>query len=126
MKKDTGKKILLVDDDEDILDSVSAVLEMEGYRVAKTTRHAEVFEMIKVFVPNLVVLDILLSGADGRMICRSMKDNETTRHIPVIMMSALQDLAKDSSACGAEGHLYKPFDLEQLISTIDKVINTTN
>jgi DNA-binding response OmpR family regulator len=113
-----SKKILVVDDDEAITDSLSLILEAEGFSVATTTKGEETFMAINTFKPDLILLDVLLSGNDGRHICRQLKKTLPTRHIPVIMISAHPSALEDYSDCGAQNFLAKPFELNRLLSLI--------
>ena len=111
-------KILVVDDDKPILEVVKTVLELEGYDVETISHWPDVFEKIKTYKPNLVILDIFIEGADGRVICKELKKSKTTAHIPVILFSAtrrLEDYTKDSNA---QGYLKKPFNTTELISIV--------
>jgi DNA-binding response OmpR family regulator len=111
-------KILVVDDDKPILEVVKTILEMEGYDVETISHWPDVFEKIKTYKPNLVILDIFIEGADGRVICKDLKKSKTTAHIPVILFSAtsrLEDYTKDSNA---QGCLKKPFNTTELINIV--------
>jgi DNA-binding response OmpR family regulator len=111
-------KILVVDDDKPILEVVKTILEMEGYDVEIISHWPDVFEKIRTYKPNLVILDIFIEGADGRVICKDLKKSKTTAHIPVILFSAtrrLEDYTKDSNA---QGYLKKPFDKKELIDIV--------
>ena len=92
-------KILVVDDDKPILEVVKTILEMKGYNVETISHWPDVFEKIKTYKPNLVILDIFIEGADGRVICKDLKKSKTTAYIPVILFSAtscLEAYTKDS------------------------------
>src|SRR5690554_1626131 len=112
------KKILLVDDNESILDAVSMVLEDAGYLVDQTLKGDEVYQKIAKFMPDLILLDVLLSKKDGRDICKKIKANEKTKHIPIIMISAHPNAEKSIKECGAEFFLAKPFETDVLLQTI--------
>ncbi|MBX4211112.1 response regulator, partial [Candidatus Parcubacteria bacterium] len=86
MKK--NKKVLIIDDDEGILLSVRVILEHEGYTVASEGDAVRALSIVKDEAPNVILLDMLLSGKDGREICKLLKKNKATKHIPVVMFSA--------------------------------------
>ena len=113
-----AKKILIVDDDESILDAVSLVLEEEGYNVAVTTKGDEIFEKVKNFKPDAILLDVLMSGKDGREICKKLKEDEKTKQIPVIMISAHPSAKESVLSCGANAFLAKPFDTSDLTEIV--------
>jgi DNA-binding response OmpR family regulator len=115
------KKILVVDDDQDILMAVRLTLESEGFTAETTTKGEEAFSMVKSFKPDLILLDLLLSGNDGSHICRKLKEDKTTQKIPVVMMSAHPTAKQSAKECDAEGFVAKPFSIENLISEINRL-----
>ena len=115
------KNILVVDDDEGILEVVQLVLEMEGYYV-QTSLDGSCFRQMPTDLPDLVLLDVLLSGEDGRAICQHLKASERTKTIPVILFSAHADISATFKQCHADGFLKKPFALEALLALVEKYI----
>lgn len=115
-----GRRILVVDDDPDILDAIRFTLEDEGYAVTTTEKgeYAESLHDGNGGLPDLIILDVLLSGKDGRAICRHLKSRDETRHIPVIMISAHPNAAESAEAVGADAFLAKPWDIDTLIALI--------
>src|SRR5579884_3369243 len=107
------KKVLVVDDHEGILEVVKMALEMAGYEVI-TSLSGACFQSIENDLPDLILIDILLSGEDGGAICQRLKSNEKTRYIPVILLSAHAGLQETMSGCGADGFLAKPFRVTEL------------
>lgn len=114
------QSILIVDDDMDILEPLELLLRSEGYRVDTTAKAAQTYEKVEKFRPSLILLDVLMSGEDGRTICRKLKAQKTTKHIPVVMMSAHPTAEQDSDGSGADDFIAKPFDLETLMRLIKK------
>lgn len=117
------KKILVVDDDENILDAISLVLNDEGYQVETSFKGEETFDKINKFKPDLILLDILMSGSDGRDICKKIKKTDTMKNIPVIMISAHPTARGSALKSGANDFLEKPFNTSDLISIIKKHID---
>ena len=116
------KKVLVIDDDPDILEAVQMVLASGGYESDSTTKGDETSQLIQEFTPDLIILDVLLSGNDGRQICKSLKHDTKTREIPVLMMSA-HPTAKDSvRECGADSFIEKPFSVTGLLGEVKKYI----
>jgi CheY-like chemotaxis protein len=113
------KKILVADDDPAIVESTSLILEEFGYEVDSTVDGQTIYKMEKDF-PDLLLLDIWMSGQDGRKICKYLKKSTITQHIPVIMISASRDIKNSSFAAGADDFLAKPFDMEALLTKISK------
>ena len=122
---DMTKKILVVDDDEGILEVVQIVLEGEGYRV-QTSLNGECLWNLENDMPDLVLLDVLLSGEDGRMICKRLKSDAKTAHIPIIVLSAHSDASKVADTSGADDFLEKPFDVDVLIEVVERHLASTS
>lgn len=115
------KKILVVDDSEAILDVVKITLEMMDFEVF-TSLTSAVFQRMEYFWPDLILLDVLLSGECGEAICSRLKSDARTSHIPVILISAHAGLREAVERCGADGFLVKPFRLSELRETVRKYL----
>ncbi len=115
-----NKKILVVDDDKDILEPLSLILESEGYAVDAISKGKDVYSRIGSFKPDLLLLDIFMSGTDGREICRMLKRNNKNKSLIVIMMSAHPTAEKDSTNIGADDFIAKPFETADLLTLIEK------
>lgn len=113
-----SKNIMIVDDDEGILDAIGMLLKYKGYMVTTCTNGNTILSMEKE-LPDLVLLDIWMSGTDGRNVCKQIKAKELTKSIPVIMVSASKDIEKSAIESGADGFLAKPFEINELINTIE-------
>src|SRR3954469_7004171 len=111
------KKILVADDDTDILEVINLILNVKGYDV-RTEKNGENLLQMKEDLPDLLLLDIWMSGVDGRDICRQLKSRKETKDLPVIMLSANIDIQKMSVDCGATDYLAKPFDINELVGII--------
>jgi DNA-binding response OmpR family regulator len=115
-----AKKILVVDDDPDILDALRFLLEDAGYEV-KTTEKGEYAENLRDTnggLPDVIILDVLLSGKDGRIICQKLKSQEDTKRVPIIMISAHPNAKQSVSAVGADDFIAKPFDMDELLAKV--------
>jgi CheY-like chemotaxis protein len=112
-----AKKILVVDDDEGITEVVQIVLEGEGYEV-KTSKDGECFANLSSGLADLILLDLLLAGADGRALCKMLKNDEQTKHIPIVVLSAHANTGKLADDSGADDFLQKPFDVDVLIDVV--------
>ena len=115
------KKILVVDDDIGILEMVQLVLEDEGYEVQARLNGA-CFHQMRSDLPDLILLDVLLSGEDGRELCQRLKGDERTRHIPVILFSAHFSERDIPAMSGADAFLPKPFHLLELIDLVERYL----
>lgn len=119
MVKIMSKKILVADDDPAIVDSIQMILEDEGYEVDTTVNGEAVYKMEKDY-PHLLLLDIWMSGQDGREICKYLKKNPHTKHIPIVMISASREIEKSAKESGADDFLAKPFDIDDLLEKVKK------
>ena len=118
---DRLKKIMIADDDPAILDAIGIVLEYEGYEVQSTPNGAELLTMESGF-PDLLLLDIWMSGIDGRDICKYLKQKESTSKVPIVLISASKDIERSAMEAGADDFLAKPFDINALLEKIEKHI----
>jgi DNA-binding response OmpR family regulator len=114
-----SKKIMIAEDDDGILDAMKIMLEMHGYEVVTTIDGRAVLDLLDE-MPDLLLLDIWMSGMDGREICKNVKTKEKTKNIPIIMISASRDVAQNAKDCGADDYLAKPFEMDELIAKIEQ------
>ncbi|KFC20536.1 response regulator transcription factor [Chryseobacterium sp. FH1] len=111
-----SKKIFVVDDSPAILDSVKLMLNMEGYEVDNYERGSEMFNSLTASSkPDVILMDMWLSGEDGRDICKQIKANEDFKDIPVVIMSASRGLGDTAIESGAVDFIPKPFDLGEIV-----------
>jgi DNA-binding response OmpR family regulator len=114
-----NKKILIVDDNEFIVEVMTYILNNKGYEVIALHDGEEVINHIKADNPDLVILDVMLPGADGRAICKEIKSNIATRNLPVIICTGSDDLKLLMNQPGCPNDvLYKPFDVDRLINMV--------
>ncbi len=118
------KRILIIDDDHDILEPISLILEAEGYVICTTEKGDEAYKNIDTFKPDLILLDILLSGNDGRTICKILKSQESTKHIPIVLMSAHPSAKLDALQSEANDFIAKPFETSELVEIVKKNISS--
>jgi DNA-binding response OmpR family regulator len=115
------KKILVVDDDQDIREIIMMVLESEGFEVSGLDNGKAVIDTVQRFWPDLVLLDVQLGDRDGRDICRDLKGQSATRAIPVIIISASHGWhALREKQCEADDFLAKPFDITELVDQVKR------
>ena len=112
------KKILVVDDEPDILEFLQELLEQEGYAVAITDKAEYVEKLHDGGLPDLILIDVLLSGKDGREIVKHLKSQEETRHVAVIMFSAHPNAKETARAAGADDFVAKPFEMDDILAKI--------
>jgi DNA-binding response OmpR family regulator len=117
------KNILVIEDNHAILDVITLILQSEAYKVSGLSKSANFMDHIDEFNPDLLILDIMLPDADGRVLLQELRLNERTRHIPVLMISArytkenLQNVEFKPDAFVA-----KPFDIDDLLDQIEGLL----
>ena len=116
------KRVLVVDDEPDILTVVSLILSRYNFKVEAISKWEHIPGAIKSFNPDLILLDVCLSGGDGRVICKQLKSSEDTVHIPVILFSANYNLLDTLKGCKPDAVITKPFDSTDLVTVIQEKI----
>lgn len=111
---------MIADDDPGIVDAIGMLLEFEGYNVIPTFDGHTISDMENQ-LPDLLLLDIWMSGQDGRDVCKKLKQGETTRNIPIIMVSASYNIKESALAAGADDFLAKPFEMNDLLTKIQNL-----
>ncbi|MEK7098701.1 MAG: response regulator [Patescibacteria group bacterium] len=118
----TKKKIILVaDDDRGILDAMRIMLEEAGYE-ARVTEHGRAVRDLPSGLPDLILLDLWMSGMNGGDICKHLKSQKKTKHIPVIIFSANKDVEEIAKECRADDCIEKPFDMKLLLAKVAKAL----
>jgi len=117
-------KIIIIEDEVDILEVIEHNLSREGYEVITVTDGNEGLVRVKKELPSLVVLDIMLPGLDGIEICRELKQDSETRHIPIIMVSAKGEESDIvlGLGLGADDYVTKPFSPRELTGRVRAVL----
>lgn len=120
----TKQKVLVVDDDENICDLIKIYMEKEGFEVAVSYDGLEALETFKKTTPDLIVLDIMLPGADGCQVCREIRKISS---IPIIMLSAKGEIFDKvlGLELGADDYMVKPFDPRELTARVKAVLRRT-
>lgn len=119
-----NRRVLVIEDDLAIADVIMEALELEGF----TVEHAVDGEALRLADqaprPAVVLLDLMMPGMDGFEVARRLRANPTTRAIPIVAMSAGQQVREGAARMGANGYLAKPFDLAQLIIAVERQAGT--
>ncbi|MEO7313420.1 MAG: response regulator [Chitinophagaceae bacterium] len=110
--------ILIIDDDPDLGIMVSHVLKYAGYSIKYIPVADHVADVINATHPRLVLMDMLLSGVDGRDICRDLRNRDYTKDLNIIMMSANPDAGPSCIGAGANEFISKPFDIKPFLETV--------
>lgn len=117
------QKILVVDDDEHILRSLSQYLELEDFNVVSASSGPEALKLFQQERPDLLVLDVMMPGMDGFQVLETLRKNPETASVPVLMLTARDqhnDILKGYQM-GATSYLVKPFNLDELVDAIREV-----
>jgi phosphate regulon transcriptional regulator PhoB len=119
-----AKKILLVDDEPDLVQLVSYNLKKEGFTVSSASDGEDALQKIKKTEFNLILLDLMLPGIQGMEVCRILRNNPKTEHIPVIMLTARVEEADKVRGLetGADDYMTKPFSPKELIARVNAVL----
>jgi len=119
----TNKKILIVDDEIELAESVDDLLEFEGYDTQVVHTGEEALESVESQIPDVVFLDIQLPGINGIEVLRILKQKHPT--LPILIVSASSQAAtrKEAEDCGADGIFLKPFNEDELLQHIRKLCN---
>jgi DNA-binding response OmpR family regulator len=120
------KKILVIEDDKHIRDTICYILEEENYEVI-SSGDSKILKSINTMKPNLILLDNWLtewkSDATGQQLSKELKSNPTTKHIPIIIISAVSNIKEIAEAGLADSYMRKPFDMAELVEMVKKYIN---
>lgn len=114
------KKIFIADDDADILEVTKLILEIAGYYVTTCRSVHQIEEKLTEETYDFILLDIWMSGIDGRDVCKSIKANSQLAATPVVLFSANKEMKLSAFNAGANDFLEKPFDRSMLINLITK------
>jgi DNA-binding response OmpR family regulator len=120
------KKILVIDDEVDLVDLVKIRLEVDNYYVMPLYTSTRALEIAKREKPDLILLDVMMPDKDGYEVCKELKADRETKSIPVVMFTAKEQQKpriKDvSQATGADGYIFKPFEPAELLLKIKSLI----
>lgn len=117
-----GTKILVIDDDASVLHALGMFLEQEGYDVVTAGGYdGRLARARRSDLPDLIILDILLSDENGCEVAKKLKSNDKTATIPIVMISAHPGGERMSAAAGADAYLAKPFEIEDLLESIERL-----
>lgn len=118
-----AKNILIVEDDPDILLVLTAMLEDAGYGVTASETGDGLLDLREGELPDLIVLDMLLSGHDGRELVSQLKARPATGHIPILMLSAHPAAESGAREAGADDFLAKPFEMDVLLAKVARQLS---
>lgn len=120
-----AQKILIIEDDKDIRDTIVYILEEEKYEVV-SSGDSKILKSIHELKPGIILMDNWLtewkSDANGQQLSKELKSNPATKHIPVIIISAVSNIKEIAEAGLADAYLKKPFDMDDLVKMVKKFI----
>ncbi len=118
------EKILVVDDEEDILELLRFNLSREGYQISCAASGEDALSFVRSEIPDLIVLDLMLPGMDGLEVTRSLKNNLSTKNIPIVMLTAKGEEADIVTGLelGADDYITKPFSPRILVARVRAVL----
>ena len=117
-----GRRVLIVDDEEGFRDGVADLLGMEGYEVAIARDAVDAVRVLPEFRPEVILLDLRMPHLDGEGFLRGMSGLPASKRVPVVLISAKEDLEQIATRTGAAGFLNKPFEAPQLLWLLEKVL----
>ena len=125
----SAKYILIVDDDPDLVETVSMMLESKGFEVGKAYDGIEGEEAIKKRRPDVLILDVMMPRKNGYELCKELKSNKWTKEIPVILLTAVGEAVPTTSYSHAEGmaieaedFIPKPVDAATLVEAVERLL----
>ena len=122
------QKVLVIDDEENIIEFIRLGLRYEGFHVESASDGEQGVTAAQRINPDLVILDVMMPGIDGLEVCRRLRDNPTTHDVPILMLTA-KDEVKDriiGLKTGADDYLTKPFDFDELLERIRAILRRQN
>jgi DNA-binding response OmpR family regulator len=111
-------RILIIDDDVDLLFLGSSLLKQRGFEVFSLSSADEAYEIVKSFKPHLILLDVKLGDQDGRDICLKLKRDPETNFIKIILYSAFPETSVEYTKYGADDFVVKPYEFNHLVERI--------
>lgn len=117
------KKILVIDDEVDIVNLIKVRLELNNYHIVPLYTSKRSLEITKREKPDVILLDVMMPDKDGYEVCKELRSDKETRNIPVILFTAKTDqkeyIKTGSKSVGADDYILKPFEVDDLLTKID-------
>jgi DNA-binding response OmpR family regulator len=115
-------KVLIIDDDPDVRTVMNVLMTKQGYEVETAFSREDALSKLEGFQPSVILLDVLLSGTDGREFCKEIKRNDDLKSVPVLMVSAHPGAAENINNYGADDFISKPINTQVLLEKLDKLV----
>lgn len=117
------KRVLIIEDEQDVADLVAEVLHFEGYETRIVNGPRAMREALS-FRPDVVLLDLMMPIVDGFQVARQLRTDPATRGLPIIVMTAMHEPAVRAVEVGTPLVLAKPFDIGELVETVDQAVGS--
>ncbi len=117
------KKILVVDDEEDVAKALNVRLKANGYHVVLAFDSVQAFTMANKERPDLIILDIMIPGGGGFVVAERLKQSTATHHIPIVFLTGISGGEERAYKVGASGYVMKPYHPEKLLETINNALD---
>lgn len=114
--------ILVIDDEPAIVDILRSILEEEGYKVITAVNGRQGLDLIAASGPDVVICDVMMPQLDGRALCRAVEHDPSFHHVPIVLMSAVQNIVSRTD-CKHAAYIQKPFDLDSVLTTVANVLD---
>ena len=115
-----SKRVLIVEDEQDVADLIGGVLDLEGYETRLAVGETAMGEVLS-FQPDVVLLDLMMPIVDGFEVARQMQARADTSNVPIVVMTAMHDPAERAAEVGTPYFLSKPFDIDDLLNRISEI-----
>ena len=116
--------VLVLDDSKELLQMLKTIFQLHNYEVRTALTKSSLMAHIDIFKPDIILMDVLLNGSNGREICKELKASDDTKNIPVILLSGSHEQLRNFNECNADDIIEKPFEFEdverKIKATLDK------
>jgi DNA-binding response OmpR family regulator len=116
-------KVLIIDDDPDVRTVMDVLMKRQGFEVETAFDREDALSKLEDFQPSVILLDVLLSGTDGRELCQEIRRSDQMKSVPIIMVSAHPSAAENISNYGADDFISKPINTNSLLEKMDRLVN---
>lgn len=121
-KADLKKKVLIIENDQDIRHIVEFILQEQGFAIMSIPEPEELSAIIP-FAPDVILLDEFINSRPGHRLCRKIKQVAALKNVPVIILSTANDIELIARECDANDYVRKPFDVEEMVDKVIRIVN---
>ena len=124
MNQESAPVIMVIDDSKELLEVVKLIFEKQGYIAVTSTSSVDIPSFVSEHKIDLLIIDVILNGANGRDICKELKLNSATNYFPIILMSASPEYLREHTECEADDYIEKPFDIKTLFKKVERLVKS--